>query len=60
MGLEYKGYKYDLVGYIQEKRNDAELVKEIKSLNELANPNASMGVPNIILGKQLFSILFNI
>jgi hypothetical protein len=34
MGLEYKGYKYDLVGYMQEKRNDAELVKEIKSLNE--------------------------
>ena len=34
MGLEYKGYKYDLVGYIQEKRNDAELVEEIKSLNE--------------------------
>jgi len=37
MGLEYKGYKYDLVGYIQEKRNDAELVKEIKSLNEFFN-----------------------
>ena len=37
MGLKYKGYKYDLVGYIQEKRNDAELVKEIKSLNEFFN-----------------------
>jgi hypothetical protein len=37
MGLEYKGYKYDLLGYIQEKRNDAELVEEIKSLNEFFN-----------------------
>lgn len=33
-GLEYKGYKYELIGYIQEKRNDAELVDEIKTLDD--------------------------
>ena len=34
IGLEYKGFKYELNGHIKEKRNDAELNQEIKTLNE--------------------------